>query len=128
MSGASARISEKHDVLFPSGELEEMRGVQYAGNPSLLYGRGVASCSRGTRCGAVQRFEVRLKTAQEQRSRDYGLGEGVEEEEEVVVGRYSGATSQGVTPASTIMEEDFSAERIQPHNPSKGQAFVTETR
>ena len=112
MSGHSANIVGKQDIS--SRALEEMKNAEYA--EKLFYGRGLALPSGSPRGGpqsrAMQKFEVRLKTALE-RNRDYG--------DDVDTVWYS-QTSRGVTPGPTIREDP------REHAESKRQTFVTETR
>ena len=119
MSGHGALIVEKQD--FSQNDLEEMKAVQYAENPALYYGRGIAPGSRGLQSGAVQRFEVRLKKALDQ-SRNCSLEDGVEMD----VGRYSRASrlSHRATPAPTIAEDPRETVSAR----SKKQAFMTQSR
>ena len=119
MSGHTAHIVEKQD--FSEGDLQEMKAVQYAKNPSLYYGQGIVPGSR-LQSKTVQRFEVRLKTALEQ-SRNYGLGEEVE----LDMGRFSRASrsSRGITPAPTIMEDPREAAHTTRNH---RQTFVTQSK
>ena len=115
MSGRSAHIRTKHD--FSPSELEEMKAMQYAENPALYYGRGVApGVSRGVQSRAAQTFEVRLKTALEQnRKCEFGS------EVELDLGHTPG---RDVTPIPTIMEDH----RETMDTRTEGSAFVTESR
>ena len=113
MSGHSARVQDK--LGFSSNELEEMKRVKFAENPTLFYGRGLVqppATSRAHQSRSVQRFEVRLKTALEH-SRNYGLGDDD--------GLDSGCET---TPAPTIEEEE--EHREEKHH--RRRTFVTETR
>lgn len=81
-----------------------MENVRFAENPTLYYGRGIAPGPQGSR--AVQRFELRLKTALE--SRNSGMRGNMD-------------VYHDDTP--TIMEDP---KEISTH--SKRQTFITEYR
>ena len=112
MSGHSVHIGGRQDLPH----LEEMRAVQFAENPTLYYGRGIAPGPRGLlQSRAVQRFELNFKTALEQ-NRNYDMGEDFE----------VGPTDHrgcGVTPTPIIMEN---LAEMDTH--SKKRTFVTEFR
>ena len=114
MSGHSAQIRQKQE--FSPSELEEMKVMQYAENPALYYGRGVApAVSRGARSRAAQKFEVKLKTALEQRRYEF------ESDVELDMGHIPG---HDATPTPTVTEDHRGA--MDTH--TKGQTFVTEPR
>lgn len=104
MSGHKAHIGGRHDL--PHSDLEEMeiQNMRFAENPTLYYGRGIAPGPQGLlQSRAVQRFELRLKTALEQSRR--------------------GNESDCHDDTPTIMEDH---KEISTHN--KRQTFLTEYR
>lgn len=108
MTGHSVHIGGRQD--YP--HLEEMKAVQFAENPTLYYGRGIAPGPRGLmQSRAVQR--LRFNTGLEQ-NRNYDMGEDFE------VGPTDGC---GLTPTPITMEN---LSEMNTH--SKKRTFVTEFR
>lgn len=110
MRGHSAQIKQKQE--FSPSELEEMKAMQYAENPALYYGRGVAP--GGSRSRAAQKFEMKLKIALEQRRRKCEFGSDVELDMGHTPGR-------DATPTPTLVEDAMDTR-------TKEQTFVTESR